>query len=134
MNLPGGTLLIIGLGASGTLAIYGYLKMLRSDKLLFILTVLSAIFGIIGLGLRSEATEMVNGNGATAMISPFVYIVSYAMLRWIYKKIYKMEPTYNRSSWYDHEEGRKQNWLDVIVHIIPMILCWVVPILIDEIL
>lgn len=48
------------------------------------------------------------------------------------KEIKKYLKNTNRSSRYDYEEGRNQNWLDVIVHIIPMILCWVVPILIDK--
>jgi len=55
-----------------------------------------------------------------AMFSPFIYVVSYGLLRFLYKKIYNREPIYNRMSWYDLDSRRKQNLLDVIVAVVPI--------------
>ena len=134
MIVKGEQLLIIGLCITGILAVCGFMKLLRSDRTLIILTVLTIPIGVFGLCLIGDNTEMVNGNGATTLVSPFIYITSYALLRMLYKRIYKMEPTYERFSWYDAEEGRKQNWLDVTVHILPMLLGFIVPIIIEEII
>jgi hypothetical protein len=134
MTLTGEQLLIIGLCITGILVVCGFMKLLRSDRTLIVLTILTIPIGVFGLYLRGDNTEMVNGNGSTYMISPFVYVTSFALLRMLFKSIYKMEPTYERFSWFDAEEGRKQNWLDVTVHIVPMLLSFVVPILIDKII
>ncbi len=41
-------------------------------------------------------------------LGPFAYVASYASLRYLYKRIFRREPTYSRGSWYDWEEGRRQ--------------------------
>lgn len=132
MELTGENIMMIGLILTGILVVCGFMKLLRSNKTLIIITILTIPIAVLGLFMRGKETEMVNGNGAKFLISPFIYITSFALLRMLFKNIYKMEPTYEKHSWYDAEDGRNQNWLDLIVHILPMILSFIVPILIDK--
>ena len=134
MTLTGSQILIVGLILTGVLVTCGFMKLLRSNRVLFILTPIAFIIGLYGVLIRGAQTEMVNGNGSDFLLAPFVYISSYALLRMLYRKVYKVEPTYERYSWYDAEEGRKQNWLDVTVHILPMMLSFVVPIIVGKII
>jgi hypothetical protein len=134
VQLTGNQILIIGLSLTVIIGTCGFMKLLRSNKTLFILSIITAVIGIYGILIRGVQTELVNGNGADFLIAPFTYITTYAFLRMLYKKIYKVEPTYARYSWYDAEEGRKQNWFDVSVYILPMMLSFVVPIIIGNLI
>jgi len=134
MTPTGTQALIIGLILTGTLVTCGFMKLLRSNKILTVLTLVALLIGIYGLLIRGEETEMPNGNGADFLAAPFVYVVSYALLRMLYKRVYKMEPTYERYSWYDAKEGRNQNWLDVTVYILPMLLSFVVPLMMGKLM
>ncbi|WP_224490964.1 hypothetical protein [Robertkochia flava] len=122
MTLTEKQILILSLVLTGILVVLGFMKLLRSNRILLILTPISLVVGLWGMLISGVKTETINGNGAEFLIAPFVYLSSYSLLRMLYKKLYKVEPTYNRFSWYDKEEGRKQNWLDVTVHILPMVL------------
>ncbi len=132
MEFSGQQILIISLTLYGILISCGFMKLLRSDKTLLILSIVTLIIAVFGLLIRSEQTQMVNGNGATFLIAPFIYTISYLLLKKLYKFKYKIEPTYNRSSWYDSEDDRNQNLLDVTVHILPMILGVVVVLFYDN--
>jgi hypothetical protein len=118
----------IGIIALGILSTCGFLLLLRNNKILFILFILTLIMAIIGVVIRGENTKMINGNAADNLLGPFIYICSYMLLRHLYKTINHKEPTFNRYSW--HSEGRKQNWLDVSTYITPMILGFVIPVII----
>jgi hypothetical protein len=126
------TLNITGFILVGAIALLGFGKKLRSDKRLAILFLTTCIVATIGLILRDEVVEHGTGNPAYSLISPLAYVLCYAGLRQIFKAVYKMEPTYQRYSWYDQEEGRKQNVLDVIVHILPLMVAIFVPSIIES--
>jgi len=64
-------------------------------------------------------------------MSPLIYTSFYSLLRKLFLKKYKMEPTYNRSSWYDFEEKRNQKWSDLGVFLIPVIASLAIPLLIE---
>ncbi len=127
-------MLEIGTLIFGILVILGFAKKLRNDTTLIILLVVTGIIGGIGIWIRDPEYEIPKGNEADFLIMPFAYVVAYKLLRKLYKSIYKVEPTYNRSSWYDYEEGRKQNWLDLLVHIAPIIISGLTPLVIGKLL
>jgi hypothetical protein len=95
-------------------------KKLRNSKSLNIAALLTFPFALLGFWLTIPEAAMFAG--------AFVYVAGYACLRFLFKKIYNIEPTYNRGAWYDAEEGRKQNWFDVVVFILPLMSSMVVPI------
>lgn len=130
--MTSGTLLIIGLGFTTLISVMGFMKLFRSNKTIQILLVITVLIGMIGIYFRTNLTELPHGNAADSLWGPFVYIALYGILRYLYIQIYKREPTYNKSSWYDPEDGRRQNWLDVAVYIIPMISSIGIPIIIHE--
>lgn len=114
--------------ATAILWMFGLLKKLRNDKTLLLLALLTLVFGLSSLWIDSY---LFSGTSKPfALLSPFLYIILYALLRKLYKKLYEVEPTYYRASWYDPEERRRQNWLDVIVAIMPGFISITFPILI----
>jgi hypothetical protein len=119
----------IGLGLAGALELAGLELKLRDDVIITKVTVLTAILGVFGFALRSDALEMGAANAADWLWCPFIYITAYAFLRFLYKRTYHREPTYNRSSWYDPNDRRRQNSFDVAVHIVPIILSMSGPLL-----
>jgi len=94
-------------------------KKLRNDRSLRISSIITLLFAIPGVLIRTPEAAMLMG--------AFVQVVTYAFLRYLFKRKYSFEPTYNRMSWYDSEEGRKQNWFDVIVFVIPILLSFTIP-------
>ena len=132
MEISGQQILIISLILYTIIVTCGFMKLLLSDKTLLTLSIVTLIIAVFGLLIRSEQTQMVNGNGATFLIAPFIYTISYLLLRKLYKFKYKIEPTYNRRSWYDSEDNRNQNLLDVTVHILPMLLGFIIPLTYDK--
>lgn len=134
MTLTPNQISMIAFIITAIIAVCGFMKLLRSNKVLIILLTITFPIAIFGLIIRGVNTEMVNGNAANMFLSPFIYVASYTLLRLVFKRIYKMEPTYERYSWYDYSDGRKQNWLDVIVHLIPLMLSFTLPFLIENIL
>lgn len=107
------------------------LKKLRDNRRILVALLFSLPFAIYAL------SEKITGNAFTeklrptdALFMPLVTVCTYALLRYLYKKAYKREPTYNRSSWFDPEEGRNQNIFDLIVFISPMVMGGLFPLLI----
>ena len=94
-------------------------KKLRDNKSLKIAASITFPIAVLGLLLKTPEAAMFSG--------AFVQIISYAGLRFLFKRKYNFEPTYNRMSWYDDEDGRRQNWLDVIVFVIPLISSFILP-------
>lgn len=113
----------IGLMIWLVFVILGLFKKLRSNKAIIFSLFLSGLIAIVPittmLGHESTAENLNQNNG---LLLPFIYVVLYGSLRMLYKRIYHREPTYYRADWYDPEDARNQNLLDVIVYIIPMIL------------
>lgn len=112
------------------ISIAGIDKKLRNKRTLIILGVATLCFGLIGLIIRGERTELSGGNAADSMLGPFIYIITYALLRQLYKSIYHVEPTYVWLRGYDFEDSRKVNLLDKLVHIIPLLTGVFLPIFI----
>src|SRR5690242_2758192 len=103
--MQGQHLMIIGLMITGVLFVLGISKKLRSTRTLITLLIFTGIIGGIGIWIRGQRYEMANGNAADDLLMPFAYMVTYGLLRKLYKRIYQVEPTYNSSSWYDEKEG-----------------------------
>lgn len=103
--------------------ILGLFKKLRNNKAIIFSLFLSGLIAIVPittiLDHKSTAENLNQNNG---LLLPFIYVVLYGSLRMLYKRIYHREPTYYRADWYDPEDARNQNLLDVIVYISPMIL------------
>jgi len=113
------TFLYLGLAPSFIVYILASYKKLRNNRVLTRLAIVTLLIALLGVFINKE--------GSLFLASAFFYVIIYAGLRYIYLKKYSIEPTYNRASWYDPEEGRKQNWLDVIVFVIPLMLSLVMP-------
>lgn len=94
-------------------------KKLRNNHALKVATLITFPFAVLGVLLKTSESAMFSG--------AFVYIITYSALRYLFKKKYEFEPTYNQMSWYNSEDGRKQNWFDVIVFVIPIMTSFIVP-------
>lgn len=128
MIRPGNDLLLIaGLGITGLLVIPGLSKKLRSDRVLLVLAGITFVIAVAGIILRSAVHQSKGSNSADMLLSPFVYVALYALFRKLYKRKFGIEPTCNRNSWYDPDEKRRQNVFDVIVHIAPMVIAFMLP-------
>jgi hypothetical protein len=104
-------------------------KLMRSKKVFIIAFTISLITAIIGFIISSNKNVLRIPNSYDFLYVPIVYMVCYNLLRVLYIKIYNCEPTYNRSSWYDPGDGRRQNWLDVIVYVVPIFISLGFPII-----
>ena len=104
-------------------------KLMRSKKIFIIAFTISLITAITGFIISSNKNVLRIPNSYDFLYVPIVYMICYNLLRLLYIKIYNREPTYNRSSWYDPEDGRRQNWLDVIVYVIPIFVSLGFPII-----
>jgi hypothetical protein len=111
------TFFYVGLAPAFILFMLVSYKKLRNGHRLKILSVFSFILAILGLVIKTP-------EAASFSIS-FFYIISYAFLRYLYLRKYGLEPTYYNYSWYDAEEGRRQNWLDVIVYVVPIFFSFI---------
>lgn len=109
-----------------------YFKMLRDNKRLIILLLVASLFAVYAFILR-ENGQPFSGRyrGSNFLFSPFLYVLSYGILRYLYKDTYKREPTYDRHSWHDVDEGRDQNVFDVIVFVFPLFFSVLFPFLIS---
>ncbi|WP_299991574.1 hypothetical protein [uncultured Pontibacter sp.] len=116
-----------GLALTVIVAMAGVDKRLRSDKTLLIVGIVALTIGIVGFLVRSESTEMARGNAADFLFGPFIYVLSYGLLRKLYKSIYNVEPTFVWLSGYDADDLREVNFLDKVVYILPLLLGMVLP-------
>ena len=123
---------MVGIAITCGLAFCGFMKWLRNDRRLAVLFILTGVLAVIGVVGRVPGNARLNS--ADGLLGPLAYVASYALLRQAYKSIYRREPTYERASWYDREEGRKQNWFDVTVHILPMLIGMAVPLIVTQML
>ena len=62
---------------------------------------ITLLISIPGFFIKAPEAGMLTGGLA--------YIICYAALRHVYVRIYNIEPTYNRMSWFDPEDNRRQN-------------------------
>jgi hypothetical protein len=122
---------VIGLSLTGLLATFGFLKGLRNDRRIFVLTIITSMIGVLFLVLVFFGPT-IHWSTSIFMFGPFIYIATYGLLRKVFKLIYKVEPTYNRRSFYDPEDKRHQNFLDLTTHLLPLILGMLGPILLKE--
>jgi hypothetical protein len=127
MNISPAIIANFGLVLTIILALAGVDKRLRSDKTLLAVGIAALTIGLIGILIRSESTGMARGNAADFLFGPFLYVLSYGLLRKLYKSIYNVEPTFVWLSGYDAEDLRKVNFLDKVVYILPLLLGMVLP-------
>jgi hypothetical protein len=97
-------------------------KKLRNYKSISFVACITFLIAIPGLFITVPEAGVLTGG--------LIYIICYAALRHVYVKIYNIEPTYNRMSWFDNEDNRRQNWLDVVVFIMPLVLSFIIPLVI----
>ena len=116
-----------GLALTIIVAMAGVDKRLRSDRTLLIVGIVALIIGVVGFLIRSESTDMARGNAADFLFGPFIYVLSYGLLRKLYKGIYNVEPTFVWISGYDAEDLREVNFLDKVVYVLPLLLGMVLP-------
>jgi hypothetical protein len=127
MLVSSNTIFYIGYIPTGILAVLGFMKVLRNDKLIKTTFILALLFAILGFFIGIKDDDIGSGFAPAVFAAPLVYILSFTLLRFLYKVLYRVEPTYNRASWYDEGDKRKQNWFDVLVHVLPMLLSFVFP-------
>ncbi|MBD1396196.1 hypothetical protein H9Q13_03380 [Pontibacter sp. JH31] len=127
MNISPSIIANVGLALTVIIALAGIDKRLRSDRTLLVMGVAALTIGIVGFLIRSESTGMARGNAADFLFGPFIYVLSYGLLRKLYKSIYKVEPTYVWLSGYDAEDMRDVNFLDKVVYVLPLLLGMVLP-------
>jgi hypothetical protein len=115
-------MMYIGAGAWGVSILLTDLKLMRNNKVRM---------SCMGLGLMMSGTQIILAihehtftrvTNSDALHMPLFYLTVYNCLRYAYIKVYGVEPTYNKASWYDPKDGRKQNWFDVVVFFIPLLL------------
>ena len=121
---------MVGIAITCSLAFCGFMKWMRNDRTLAVLFMVTGVLAIIGISGRMPENPRLNS--WDGLVGPFAYVASYASLRYLYKRIYRREPTNNRGGRYDQEEGRRQNWLDVAVHVLPMMIGLSVPIMLTK--
>lgn len=112
----------------------GFLKKLRNDRIIFILINATGLISVYAIFSKNQGLPFVGRvRGSNALFIPFIYVLTYAVLRHFYKQTYNREPTYNRTDWYDSDEGREQNFFDVAVFILPMAFSIFFPLLLNYI-
>jgi 4-amino-4-deoxy-L-arabinose transferase-like glycosyltransferase len=123
---------MVGVAITCCLAFCGFMKWLRNDRVLLVLLLATTVLAMVGiLGRVPENPRLNTWDG---LLGPFTYVSSYAFLRYMYKRYFHREPTYERSSWYDGEEGRRQYGFDVAVHVLPMMIAFALPVLLTKVL
>jgi hypothetical protein len=123
---------MVGVAITCCLIFCGFMKWLRNDRLLLVLLLATAAMAVVGV--LERVPENPRLNTWDGLLGPFAYVASYASFRYLYKRIFRREPTYIRGSWYDQEEGRRQDWYDVAVHVLPMMIALAVPVILTKIL
>ncbi|MEZ4755789.1 MAG: hypothetical protein R2817_03055 [Flavobacteriales bacterium] len=123
---------MVGIAVTCCLAFCGFMKWLRNDRRLVVLLLLTGVLAVVGITGRMPENPRLNA--WDGLLGPFAYVASYASLRYLYKRIFRREPTYCRGSWYDWEEGRRQNWFDVAVHVLPMMIGLGLPVIVTKLL
>ena len=124
--------LILGITLWGVFVMLGFFKKLRDDKTIIFLSLLTAIIAIYPLTKIIEgAPYSGNFRQTDIFFLPFFYVSTYGLLRQLYKSIYKREPTYYRASWFDPEDNREQNWLDIFVYVGSMAISFLIVVLIN---
>ncbi|MFL5766002.1 MAG: hypothetical protein ACJ77K_18805 [Bacteroidia bacterium] len=101
----------------------GLFKKLRNDKIVLVLLLVAILLTIYPIyEILAHVPFEGRHRSSITFFMPFIYVASYGLLRSLYKRIYRREPTYCRSSWYDPDEKRDQNALDIVVFILPILL------------
>ncbi|WKZ67523.1 MAG: hypothetical protein QY325_06260 [Flavobacteriales bacterium] len=108
------------------------MKWLRNDHLLLVLLVSTGALAVVGI--IGRVPENLRLNTWDGLLGPFSYVACYASFRYLYKRVFRREPTYNRGAWYDWHEGRSQDWCDVAVHVLPLMIALAVPVLLTTFL
>lgn len=113
---------IIGLGLVLVVAAFD----LRNFRTLRLIGVLVFLIAVVAMAFREPGHPRLNKYDA--FLAPGVYVGLFALLRAVYKRIHRTEPTWFPLSWFDPVAGRRQNWMDVITYAVPMMLSMIVPI------
>lgn len=121
------TILFIGLGITFVLSLLSIMKLLRNDKTLVILFFLTLIIATYGFLIRNDVPVLKGGYSTDFLYSPWIFIVGYGSLRFLFKRKYGIEPTYNHLWKYDFEDNREIKALDIITHLLPFFASLLIP-------
>ena len=134
MNEEQNKILIIGLVLTVISMMLISSKRFRNKNRNIALIIITILIGITGITIRTEEFQMVNFNVADFLLSPFVGVFTFLFLRKRYYLKYNTELTFYWFSWYDPVERRKQNWFDVAVNVLPILIAGLLPVFIYYIL
>ncbi len=134
MNEEQNKILIIGLILTVISIMLISSKRFRNKKRNMALLIITILIGIAGITVRTKEFQMENFNVADFLLSPFIGVFTFLFLRKRYYLKYKTEPTFYWFSWYDPIEKRKQNWFDVAINVLPILIAVLLPVLIYYIL
>ncbi|MCC7502915.1 MAG: hypothetical protein IT229_10325 [Flavobacteriales bacterium] len=123
---------MVGIAITCCLAVGGFMKWLRNDRMIAVLLILTGMLAVIGVVYRVPENPRLNT--WDGLLGPLAYVASYALLRQAYRSIFQREPTYAYLTWYDWEERRRMNWFDLGVHILPMLIGMAVPAIVTRVL
>ncbi|AMM51110.1 hypothetical protein TH61_07835 [Rufibacter sp. DG15C] len=114
--------MLFGLIVTGIYACLGFYKLFRKKNWTYRLLIFSGLLASFQLLLSIIKDGILAPIPSDTLYGPITYMVSYLLLRKMYVAIYRVEPTYNRCAWYDPEDKRRQNLLDIVVHVLPFLL------------
>lgn len=120
---------IIGIGITGVLGFLSTIKLIRNNTILIILFLITISISIFGLTIRDQVPVLKGGHPADTLFGPLILIAAYSILRYVYKRIYKMEPTYDHLWKFDFGDNRELKPLDIIVHLIPFLMGMILPLI-----
>lgn len=115
------TLEHIGWGVFAITWILIFSKGIRSNRRVAIMLVVTGIFACEALIIRDYYHREFD-NEADYLISPFISAFLYSLLRFLFKSIKGVEPTFvgqHSWNWFDEEDGRNMTFFDVIVFLVP---------------
>jgi hypothetical protein len=114
--------MFFGLIVTGIYACLGFYKLLRKRKWTNRLLIIAGVLASFQLLLSIIKDSLTAPILSDTLYGPITYMASYLLLRKVYMRIYKVEPTYNYGAWYDPADKRRQNWLDILVHVLPFLI------------
>jgi hypothetical protein len=115
-------MMYFGAGAWGVSILLTSIKLMRNKKVRISFMGLGLMMSVSQIILAIHEHTFTRVTNSDTLHLPLFYLTVYNCLRYVYVKVYGVEPTYNKASWYDHDDGRKQNWFDVVVFFVPLLL------------
>lgn len=118
-------LLYLYFGGGIQLLLFLFYKILKNNKIYWTIFSITSIIAILGFAKIDDLKlKMVNGNAATWLFLPLLFLIYFSLLRFVFLEIYKNEPImagFRASSW-EQGEYRKLHLGDSFFTILTLIL------------